>query len=311
MFGVVHKSDTPMNWLRLIERILHSATFHSLTHGCARALAFGIAYYFIVYLLERASGGPTSQYRSRGFLQDIAYWFYYRSGLNNLLFLAALYSFLSGRLAFLELGFVRTLPPVARGLLWFVALDFVDYWTHRLQHKWRFLWAFHATHHAQEELNFATTSRFHPVDFFFSNTMRFVVLLILGASPLTWLPLYLTFDFIAATLHSRITWRFGFFSRIFVTPRFHSFHHSTDPRHYDKNFGGTLSIWDGIFGTAVDAPEQPAEYGLTQVKMRTLTSTLVQPFRLLRQLYTPTPHRSDGILEVDVPSAAADQHPIL
>lgn len=297
-----------MIWRHLTQSLFHSASLRSVAHGCFRALAVGLVFYFIVYLLERASGGATAQYRSRGFLQDVAYWFYYRSGLNNLLFMAGLFSFLSAKLTFLPLSFTHNLHPIVKGITWFVADDFLLYWTHRLQHKWRFIWAFHATHHAQEQLNFATTSRFHPVDFFFSNTIRFVPLLLLGASPIAWLPLYLSTDFIATAQHSRITWRFGLLTKVFVTPRFHSFHHSTDPRYHDKNFGGLLCIWDHLFGTAVDAPEQPAEFGLTQVKMTSLTSTLVQPFRLLRQLYAPTSSSSSHILE-DVPSAAADEHP--
>jgi len=250
-------------------------------------LVLGVLYYFIVYLLERASGGTTKQYRSRGFLQDVAYWLYYRSGLNQLLFMAAVLGFLSAKLSFIQLSFVSKLHPVAQGTLWIVVADFCDYWVHRLQHRSRFMWAFHTMHHAQEQLNFATTARFHPVDHFISNTIRFVPMLMFGASPKSWLPVYFAIDLLTTTLHSRITWRFGALSRVFVTPRFHSFHHSADPRHYDKNFGGILCIWDHIFGTAVDAPEQPAKYGLTDVKMPTLVSTLVQPFRLLRQFYAP------------------------
>ncbi len=298
-----------MIWRHLAESILHSASLRSLASGCVRALEFGVVFYFIVYLLERTSGGTTSQYRSRGFMQDVAYWFYYRSGLNNLLFLAALFSLLRAKLGFLQLSFVNDLHPIARGVLWFVAADFGGYWIHRLQHQWRFMWAFHSTHHSQEHLSFATTSRFHPVDFFVSNILLFIPLLMFGASPRSWLPFFLTSEFITATLHSRIAWRFGVLSRIFVTPRFHSFHHSADRRYYDKNFGGILSIWDHTFGTAVDAPEQPAEYGLSQVKMPTLTSTLVQPFRLLRQLYAGTSSSSNETLGAIAPSRPADEHP--
>jgi sterol desaturase/sphingolipid hydroxylase (fatty acid hydroxylase superfamily) len=306
---VYTKPSPPMIWRHLAESLLHSASLRGVASGCIRALAIGVVFYFIVYLLERASGGTTTQYQTRGFMQDVAYWFYYRSGLNNLLFMAALFSFLHTKFAFLQLSFVNGLHPITRGIFWFVAADFGDYWTHRLQHKWRFMWAFHSTHHAQEQLNFATTARFHPVDFFLSNTIRFVPLLMFGASPMSWLPIYLTFELITTTLHSRITWRFGALSRIFVTPRFHSFHHSADPRHYDRNFGGILSIWDYMFGTAVDAPEQPAEYGLPQVKMPTLASTLVQPFRLLRQLYAGASSSSNDTLGSIVPSISAEEHP--
>jgi sterol desaturase/sphingolipid hydroxylase (fatty acid hydroxylase superfamily) len=273
-----------MTLQRILDTLLHFAPLRQVVHGCLRAFVVGIVFYFLIYLLERASGGTTVQYRSRGFLQDLVYWFYYRSGLNELLFMAALFSFLGPRLAFLQLRLMTSLHPVVRGIIWFLLADFSAYWVHRFQHASRFVWAFHSTHHAQEQLNFATTTRFHPLDHFLSNANFFLVL-ILGASPLNWLPIYMTMDFIATTQHSQIKWRFGPLSRILVTPRFHSFHHSTDPRHYNKNFGAYLTLWDHMFGTAVDAPEQPAEYGLTDVKMPTLMSTLVVPFRLLHQLY--------------------------
>ena len=268
-----------------MEWLVHSTQLRAIAHGTIRALAIGIVYYFLIYLLERASGASTKQYRSRGFAQDVVYWFYYASGLNRLLLMAAVFSFLDTRLAILHLKMVDSWPVFVRGTVWILLGDFTTYWVHRLQHASRFVWAFHSTHHSQEQLNFATTTRFHPVDHFISDTVKYFPQLLLGASPMSWLPLYLMMEFISVTQHSRIKWRFGPLSKILVTPRFHSFHHSTDPRHFNKNFGGLLSIWDHIFGTAVDAAEQPTEYGLTDIKMPTLRSTILLPFSLLRQMY--------------------------
>lgn len=298
-----------MTWRHIFESLLHWAPLRHVAGGCLRALAVGIVFYFLVYLLERASGGTTEQYRTRGFLQDVVYWFYYRSGLNQLLFMAALFSFLGTRLAFLQLSIIGSLHPVVRGILWILVGDFCGYWVHRLQHASRFVWAFHSVHHAQEQLNFTTTTRFHPVDHFISDTLRFLPQMTLGASPMSWLPLYLVMDFVANMQHSRITWRFGLLSRILVTPRFHSFHHSADPRDYNKNFGGLLSIWDHIFGTAVDAPEQPTEYGLRDIKMPTLLSTLLLPFGLLRQMYTPASAGSSNARNAILISRSADEPP--
>src|ERR1700739_3901772 len=112
----------------MLDVLFHYAPLRQVVHGCLRALAIGIAFYFLIYLLERASGGATEQYRSRGFLQDVVYWFYYRSGLNELLFMAALFSFLGPRLAFLQLKMVMGLPSIVRGMLWFLVADFSAYW---------------------------------------------------------------------------------------------------------------------------------------------------------------------------------------
>jgi sterol desaturase/sphingolipid hydroxylase (fatty acid hydroxylase superfamily) len=298
-----------MRWEHILEWLVQSPQLRLVAHGTREALAFGIVFYFTIYLLERASGATTQQYRSRGFMQDVVYWFYYVSGLNQLLFMAALFSFLGTRLAILHLKMVDSLPSIVRGTLWILLSDFTTYWVHRLQHASRFVWAFHSTHHSQEQLNFATTTRFHPVDHFISDTLKFIPQMTLGASPMSWLPLYLIMDFISISQHSRIKWRFGPLSRVLVTPRFHSFHHSADPRHYNKNFGGLLSIWDHIFGTAVDAPEQPTEYGLRDIKMPTLLSTLLVPFALLRRIYLQASSGSDNVSGAVVISEPADDPP--
>jgi sterol desaturase/sphingolipid hydroxylase (fatty acid hydroxylase superfamily) len=281
-----------MTLRHVIDGLTQFAQLRQVASGCVRALTIGVASYFAIYLLERASGGSTGQYRSRGFLHDVVYWFYYRSGLNQLLFMAALFSFLGHKLNFFHLHFADGMHPIVRGTLWILIADFTSYWVHRLQHASRFVWAFHSTHHSQEQLNFATTTRFHPIDHFISDVIKFFPPLVLGASPMSWLPLYLTTDFMTMAQHSRIKWRFGVLSRILVTPRFHSFHHSADPRHYDKNFGGIFSVWDYMFGTALDAAEQPSEFGLSDVKMPTLVSTLVVPFRLLRRSYSKSSPQS-------------------
>ena len=278
--GVDMASIHSVPWQNISELFVRA--LGRLAGGTLEGLKLAVLFYFFIYLFERASGGATKAYRSRRFLQDLAYWFYYHSGLNQILFLAALFSFLGPRLAFLRIGIVSRLHPVPRAILWILVADFTNYWVHRLQHASRFLWAFHSTHHAQEQLNFATTTRFHPVDHCISDILKFIPQMMLGASPMSWLPLYLVLEFVASTQHSQIKWRLGMLSRILVTPWFHSFHHSTDAPHYNKNFGGLFSFWDRMFGTAVDATEQPREYGLTDVKMPTLMSTLVVPFRLLR-----------------------------
>jgi sterol desaturase/sphingolipid hydroxylase (fatty acid hydroxylase superfamily) len=297
-----------MNWAHISELLVHA--LRRVAGGSFRALELGVVFYSLVYLLERASGGTTKPYRSRGFRQDLAYWFYYGSGLNQILFLAAFFSFLGPKLALLHLNIVTNLHPIARGILWIALADFTSYWVHRLQHSSRFLWAFHSTHHAQEELTFATTSRFHPVDHCISDILKFIPQMTLGATPLSWLPLYLVLEFVAITQHSQIKWRLGTLSRVLVTPWFHSFHHSTDPRHYDKNFGSLFSIWDRMFGTAVDGPEQPTEYGLRDIKMPTLLSTIVLPFGLLRQMYAQNSARSSNARNAIVISrSAADEPP--
>ena len=51
-------------------------------------------------------------------------------------------------------------------------------------------------------------------------------------------------------LHVR--WKTKWINWIFVTPRFHHIHHSTDPRYYLANMGNIFSVWDRLFGTYID-----------------------------------------------------------
>jgi sterol desaturase/sphingolipid hydroxylase (fatty acid hydroxylase superfamily) len=41
----------------------------------------------------------------------------------------------------------------------------------------------------------------------------------------------------------------GRLGRLVHSPAHHQLHHSTDPRHFDRNFGYALSLWDWAFGT--------------------------------------------------------------
>jgi len=48
------------------------------------------------------------------------------------------------------------------------------------------------------------------------------------------------------------------------TPSHHRVHHGRNPGYIDRNYGGTLIIWDRLFGTFVaENAESPPEYGIT------------------------------------------------
>lgn len=50
---------------------------------------------------------------------------------------------------------------------------------------------------------------------------------------------------------------------IFNTPSHHRVHHGKNPKYIDKNYGGTLIIWDRLFGTFQIEEEEPL-YGITK-----------------------------------------------
>jgi sterol desaturase/sphingolipid hydroxylase (fatty acid hydroxylase superfamily) len=51
---------------------------------------------------------------------------------------------------------------------------------------------------------------------------------------------------------------------VFNTPSHHRVHHASNIRYLDCNHGGTLIIWDRLFGTfSEELAEEPVVYGLT------------------------------------------------
>jgi len=248
-----------------------------------QASAVGIALFAVIYTLERLHGAPTGQYRSRGVLHDLAYWFYYRSGLHSFVFLTLLFGVFAGALAPLRGKLLEGIPFVLQVPIYLVVVDFCVYWIHRAQHRFAFLWVFHATHHSQRDLNFLTSQRVHPIDHFVQDVCMFVPLWLLGFGESAWLPLYLLGEFTLAAQHSRIPWRYGPLYRVIVSPVFHSYHHSVDPAHHDRNFAGLFSFWDYLFGTAArDEGRAPEQFGLTDEPGNSLVGTLTAPLRLLR-----------------------------
>jgi sterol desaturase/sphingolipid hydroxylase (fatty acid hydroxylase superfamily) len=51
---------------------------------------------------------------------------------------------------------------------------------------------------------------------------------------------------------------------VLLSPHYHQLHHSLAEKHWDKNFGLGLSVWDRMFGTLViPEPDEDFVFGLT------------------------------------------------
>ena len=223
--------------------LLLASTWRYVAHNAYHGLRHGMLLFLIIYSIERCYRVRTSKYKSRNFLHDICYWIYGRSDLSRILLTASLFKFLSSRLAFIEITSLRFLRTRAFfylfhfcGLSYLLASPVATFQPGP--------GAFHSMHHSQEQLTFATSMRTHPVDDFIITTFSFVPLMLLGQPVRLWLPVYFAMEFLIAILHSEIPWRFGPLYRVFVSPTFHSFHHSISPEHHNQNFGRLL-----VFGT--------------------------------------------------------------
>ncbi|MBI3791959.1 MAG: sterol desaturase family protein [Gemmatimonadetes bacterium] len=239
--------------------------------------AWAVATFVVAAALEYADGLRRKRLITRALLVDLAYRFFYRGGLYRVLVFAPV-AMLAGR-AFTVPRFelLTTLPPLAAAVAGFLAQDLLGYAVHRFQHS-RWWWPIHSVHHSQEELSTFTGDRQHPLDFLMMDAAT-VLLVLIGAPTIAWLPYRLFFSAHNAVLHAQLSWTFGPVGRVLVSPVFHSVHHSTDREEHDRNFGVALTVWDHLFGTASPRRARPARTGIDEPLPDSVAAQLVLPLR--------------------------------
>ena len=75
---------------------------------------------------------------------------------------------------------INKLPFAARILLFFIVVDFTQWWTHRLLHRFEFLWNFHKVHHSVKQMGFAAHLRYHWMEPIIYNSLRYIPFAIIG-----------------------------------------------------------------------------------------------------------------------------------
>ena len=145
-----------------------------------------------------------------------------------------------------------------------LAFDFGIWASHWLQHRVPWLWEFHKIHHSAETLTPVTNYRMHPVDEIQSaltvglctGTVYGLFRFLYAAPPPEFAVLGLNVALFAFYLfgfnlrHSHVWLSYpAWLSRVLVSPAQHQIHHSSDPRHFDRNFGLIFAFWDWAFGT--------------------------------------------------------------
>lgn len=146
-------------------------------------------------------------------------------------------------------------PALPTWLMWLMLLVVFDGWMylwHRLNHRIKFLWMFHAVHHTDREMDASSALRFHPGEMLLSFIARLMVLPLLGMT----MPQLLVYETILLPVilfhHANVRispWLDGMLRWLIVTPRMHWVHHSQDRPETDSNYASVLSIWDRLFGS--------------------------------------------------------------
>ncbi|QKF78319.1 sterol desaturase family protein [Arcobacter defluvii] len=177
----------------------------------------------------------------------------------------------------------------------FIVSDFSRYWLHRFLHTIPFLWEFHKVHHSAKVLTPITFYRVHPVENFLFG-LRYslsvgvvtgVFIYLFGAK----IDIYMVFGvnivlfifslFGSNLRHSHIPFSYGsFLEKWLLSPKQHQIHH--DKKHFNKNYGGYIAIWDRIFGSLCLSREvKILKFGLRVEQMKdylSLKDLILTPF---------------------------------
>ncbi|MCG6201884.1 sterol desaturase family protein [Psychromonas antarctica] len=156
----------------------------------------------------------------------------------------------------------------------FICNDFGKFLVHRAMHRTPWLWRFHALHHSATSMTPLTLYRIHPVELAI-NALRNLLINVLISS----LFVYLfknnlsVFDLLGVNIfvfifniagsnlrHSHIWLGFGRWEQVFISPAQHQIHHSAEHKHFNKNFGSALAIWDSYFKTLLLSQHQQVEH---------------------------------------------------
>lgn len=208
----------------------------------------------------------------RAYLQDIT-WFV-ASAPTRVLIVGVVAAWLNGfydsHLDFLTIESATDWPlpiQLAAGVL---LGEFLFWFHHMARHKIRALWLFHAVHHSQKELTIFTEDRVHVVDLLVQPIVAFIPLFMFQV-PELWavavFGLYRTIH--ARLLHANVKMNLGIAGYVLASPQFHRVHHSRDPQHQDTNFGGILSLFDYLFGTAHRSRDVYPATGIDDVRFPT------------------------------------------
>jgi sterol desaturase/sphingolipid hydroxylase (fatty acid hydroxylase superfamily) len=187
-------------------------------------------------------------------------------------------------------GFLNLVPLAswAAFVIGIVALDLVIYFQHVMFHAVPTLWRLHRVHHADQDFDVTTGTRFHPIEILLSIVIKCAAVAAIGASPAAVLVFEVLLNATAMFNHANASlpgWSERWVRFLVVTPDMHRVHHSVLYDESSSNFGFNLPWWDRLFGTyrreprlghdamtiGVDAFRSPEDLRLDQL--------LVQPLR--------------------------------
>ncbi|KLN64581.1 MULTISPECIES: sterol desaturase family protein [Vibrio] len=180
------------------------------------------------------------------------------------------------------------LPSYIEIIISVVLLDLTIYLQHLVFHRIPILWRLHRMHHADQDIDVTTGTRFHPIEIILSMWIKIGLVLMFGVSPIAVIVFEIILNASAMFNHSNAFLPLkidGMLRKVIVTPDMHRIHHSVIEKETHSNFGFFLSIWDRMFNTYRAQPvlgHENVKIGIPMFQSRTeqrLDKMLTQPFR--------------------------------
>ena len=247
--------------------------------------------------------------------------------LSQLAIATAIYFWLHGQSVIPVGGFDDLLTGVVIGLFsvtMFLVDDLSKYLVHRWMHRFPLLGAIHKVHHSATTMTPVTVYRVHPLEgvlyglrsavaqgstlslFYFLFGDAVSLYTVLGVNALVFF-----FHITGSNLrHSHIEIRYWrWLEHILISPVQHQLHHSIAKRHYDKNFGVALAVWDWLFGSlhlSEKEKAEPLEFGLEGRDGRYEAALKVIYFEPFREMGRILRRRAVGLFKRDKPQTPAE-----
>jgi sterol desaturase/sphingolipid hydroxylase (fatty acid hydroxylase superfamily) len=139
-----------------------------------------------------------------------------------------------------------------------ILIGLSSYATHYLLHRVPLLWRLHRLHHTDQNIDFSTAVRSHPLERIFTAAVGLCAVPVIGPAPsalLVFAPFFLAIQYFShANLRLPESW--DRFLRFFVvTPDMHRIHHSQLLTENMSNLGDVFPWFDWIFRTYRAEPE--------------------------------------------------------
>lgn len=144
---------------------------------------------------------------------------------------------------------MRPWPWVLQMVVFLLVNDFGRYWLHRLYHVSPMLWRVHRVHHTIVEMDALSTFRVHVLEAVIKYGVIVLPFHLLHVDSSVVI-VYGAVDILKGFWHhANLRTTIGRWNYLFNSGELHWWHHSTEAKGQQANFGSIFSIWDVLFGT--------------------------------------------------------------